>query len=93
MGYRGAVRCKAAVELAVIKEQQTLARAAILDLDLPRDGGRPRSAHLQNAIAWCLCYASCQGVCTRFVQPAPRVPMLLPQIHLLAIAGALAYAL
>jgi hypothetical protein len=51
MGCRGAVRCKAAVELAVIEEQQALARAVMLGRDLPRDGGGPSPADLQDAVA------------------------------------------
>jgi len=61
-------RHEASVELVFIEEQQALARAAVLDLDLPRDSGGPRLAHLQNAIVW---YAS----------HAPRQSVRAPLVH------------
>ena len=60
LGCCGPVRREAAVkpvELAFIEEQQALARAAILDLDLPRDGGGPGPTDLQDVVAWRACYA------------------------------------
>jgi len=42
----------AGVELVFAEEQTAPARAAVLDLDLPRGGGGPRAAHLQNTIVW-----------------------------------------
>ena len=53
---------EAAVELVVREEQQALARAAILGLDLPRDGGGPGSAHLQDAVARRAYYARRQDI-------------------------------
>ena len=50
-----------AVELAFIEEQQALARAAILGLDLPRDGAGPGLAHLQDAVGRCVRDTQCQG--------------------------------
>jgi len=41
LGCRGPVRREAAVELVFIKEQQALARAAILGLDVPGPHGGP----------------------------------------------------
>jgi len=38
------------VELVFIEEQETLARAVMLGRDLPRDGGGPGSADLQDAV-------------------------------------------
>jgi len=39
------------VELVFVEEQQMPARAAVLDLDLPRSGGGPGAADLQDAVA------------------------------------------
>jgi hypothetical protein len=46
LGCRGPVRREAVVELVFIEEQETLARAAIFGLDLPRDSGGPGPADL-----------------------------------------------
>ena len=50
------------VELTFRKEQQALARAAILGRDLPRDSGGSSPADLQDAIASRAGYAQRQGV-------------------------------
>ena len=42
---------EAAVELVFREEQQALVRAVVLGFDLPRDGGGPSPADLQDAIA------------------------------------------
>jgi len=63
LGCRGLARREAAVELVVREEQQALARAAILGLDLPRDSGGPGSANLQDAVARRVRNAQSQIVC------------------------------
>jgi len=81
MSCRGAVRREAAVkpvELAVIEEQQTFARAAILGLDLPRDGGGPGPTDLQNAIARRPLDALRQGVCLFLIHATSHLLCLHP---------------
>jgi len=68
---------EAAVELVFQEEQQALARAAILGLDLPRDGGGPGPADFQDAVARRACYASCQGVCALLIHELMH-PLTLP---------------
>ncbi len=50
-------RHEAGVELVFVEEQQALARAAVLDCDLPRGGGGPGPAYLQDAVARRVRYA------------------------------------
>ena len=52
LGYRGPVRREAVIELVFREEQQALARAAILGLDVPGPHGGPRAAHLNDVIAY-----------------------------------------
>jgi len=53
---------EAAVELVFVEEQQALARATILGLDLPCMHGGPSPADLQDAVARRACYARRQGM-------------------------------
>jgi len=53
---------EAAVELVFVEEQQALARATILGLDLPGPHGGPGAAYFQDAVVWRAGDASCQGV-------------------------------
>lgn len=81
LGCCGPVRREAAVkpvELAFIEEQEALARAGIFGRDLPRDGGRPCSTHLQNAIAWCAYHTPRQSV---------RVPLIHELMHPLTLVA------